>query len=141
MLSATTDNILHAPPQRPSGALAAYGDVIRSTETPRTIEYRLLARMSAMLERAASPSAGPAAMPTAIHENRMVWTAFAADLADDGNAWDTALRARLLSLARWVFAESDRVLRERKSPQALIDVNRAVMLGLQPATTPQPDPV
>jgi flagellar biosynthesis regulator FlaF len=141
MLSATTDNILHAPPQRPSGALTAYGTVIRSTEHPRTIEYHILARATAMLERATAPSAGPAAMPGAIHDNRMVWTAFAADLADDGNAWDTTLRARLLSLARWVFAESDRVLREKKSPQALVDVNRAVMLGLQPTTAPQPDPL
>ena len=140
MLSAITDNILHAPPQRPSGALATYGAVIRSTENPRTIEYRVLARMTSMLERAAAPSAGPAAMPTAIHENRMVWTAFATDLADDSNAWDMALRARLISLARWVFAESDRVLREKKGPQALIDVNRAVMTGLQPPAN-QTDPV
>jgi hypothetical protein len=46
----------------------------------------------------------------------------------------------MLSLARWVFAESDRVLRDKKSPQALIDVNRAVMLGLQPVITPTAGP-
>jgi flagellar biosynthesis regulator FlaF len=141
MLTASTDNAVHAPLQRPTGALAAYGAVIRDTENPRTIEYRVLARSASMLERAMRPAAGPAALPAAIHDNRMVWTAFAADLAEDGNAWDIALRARLLSLARWVFAESDRVLRERKTPQALIDVNRAVMLGLQPGATAQPDPV
>lgn len=138
MLSATTDNILHAPTQRPSGAMAAYGAVIRTTESPRAIEYHILARTTLMLERAAAEGAGPSAMPTAVHENRMIWTAFAADLADDGNLWDITLRARLLSLARWVFAESDRVLRDRKTPEALIDVNRAVMTGLQPATI-QPD--
>ncbi|MFC7556795.1 flagellar biosynthesis regulator FlaF [Pseudoroseomonas wenyumeiae] len=94
-----------------------------------------------MLELAALPSAGPADLPAAIHENRMVWTAFAADLAEDGNSCEATLRTRLLSLARWVFAESDRVLRARKSPQALIDVNRAVMLGLQPDAAAQPDPM
>jgi flagellar biosynthesis regulator FlaF len=130
-----------APLQRPTGALTAYGAVIRETENPRTIEYRVLARAAAMLELATLSDAGPADLPAAIHENRMVWTAFAADLAEDGNSFETMLRARLLSLARWVFAESDRVLRTRKSPQALIDVNRAVMLGLLPAAAAQPDPM
>ncbi|MBC9179856.1 flagellar biosynthesis regulator FlaF [Pseudoroseomonas ludipueritiae] len=130
-----------APLQRPTGAMTAYGAVIRETENPRAIEYRVLARAAAMLELAALPSAGPADLPAAVHENRMVWTAFAADLAGDGNSCEDMLRVRLLSLARWVFAESDRVLRERKSPQALIDVNRAVMLGLQPDAAAQPDPM
>lgn len=130
-----------APLQRPTGAIAAYGTMIREIENPRAIEYRVLARTAAMLELAALPSAGPADLPTAIHDNRMVWTAFAADLAEDGNGCEDALRVRLLSLARWVFAESDRVLRMRKSPQALIDINRAVMLGLQPVAAAQPDPM
>lgn len=129
------------PLQRPTGALSAYGAVIRTTEDPRAIEYRLLARAASQLEAALATDASPAALPTAIHDNRMIWTAFAADLAEDGNGFEDSLRARLLSLARWVFAESDRVLRERKAPHALIDVNRAVMLGLQPSATAQPDPV
>jgi len=141
MLTAAASHASPLPLQRPTGALSAYGAVIRTTEDPRAIEYRLLARASAMLEAAQSSSAAPSALPAAIHDNRMVWTAFAADLAEDGNECDEMLRARLLSLARWVFAESDRVLRQRKSPQALADINRAVMLGLQPGTTAQPDPV
>jgi flagellar biosynthesis regulator FlaF len=140
MLHAAVSHASNMPLQRPAGALSAYGAVIRTTEDPRAIEYRLLARASATLEAGQSAPA-PAALPAAVHENRMVWTAFAADLAEDGNGCEETLRARLLSLARWVFAESDRVLRERKSPQALIDVNRAVMLGLQPGATAQPDPV
>jgi flagellar biosynthesis regulator FlaF len=141
MLSLAAPGTQNIPLQRPAGALSAYGAVIRSTESPRVIEYRVLARAVALLESAMSPSAGPATLPTAIHENRMLWTAFAGDLAEDENAIEPALRARLLSLALWVFAESDRVLRERKNPQALIDVNRTVMMGLQPADTGQPEPI
>ncbi len=140
MLLAADSHASPMPLQRPAGAMTAYGAVIRTTEDPRTIEYRLLARANLALE-AAQAAASPAALPAAIHDNRMVWTAFAADLAEDGNDFEESLRARLLSLARWVFAESDRVLRDRKNPQALIDVNRAVMLGLQPSATAQPDPV
>jgi flagellar biosynthesis regulator FlaF len=141
MLSLATSGAQSLPLQRPAGALSAYGAVIRSTESPRVIEYRVLARAVSLLESAMLPSAGPAVLPTAIHENRMLWTAFAGDLAEEENAIEPVLRARLFSLALWVFAESDRVLRERKSPQALIDVNRTVMMGLQPIDADQPGPL
>lgn len=137
MLKAAQESASPAPLHRPRGAAAAYGSVIRGTEDPRDIEYRVLARVTALLGEAELPGAGPAAMAAAIHENRMVWTAFAADLADESNGWDVVLRARLLSLARWVFAESDRVVRERRSTRALCDVNRAVMAGLKPDATPE----
>lgn len=132
MLSLAPDTPAATPLLRPRGAAAAYGSVIRRTEDPRDIEYRVLARAVALLEAAAQPGAGPAEMPAAIHENRLVWSAFAADLASPDNAWDEVLRARLLSLARWVFAESDRVLRAGRGIGALVDVNRAVMSGLKP---------
>jgi flagellar biosynthesis regulator FlaF len=124
------------PLNRPRGAMAAYGSVIRGTENPREIEYRVLARATALLDSAQGQDAGPAGLPTAIHENRMVWIAFTADLAGQKNGFDDALKGRLLSLARWVFAESDRVLRDGRSPQALADVNRAVMAGLRPTEIP-----
>lgn len=139
MLTSAQDDPLHAPLHRPRGAATAYGSVIRGTEDPRDIEYRVLARAAAMLEEACQPGAGPAALPAAIHENRMVWTTFAADLADQNNSLDDVMKARLISLARWVFAESDRVLRERRSPQALCDVNRVVMAGLKPAASSEPE--
>lgn len=125
-----------APVHRPRGAVAAYRSMIRGTEDPREIEYRVLARATGLLESASRPGAGPAELPTAVHENRMLWTAFAADLAEEGNGCDEKLKARLLSLARWVFAESDRVLRARQSPTALCDVNRALMAGLRPREEP-----
>lgn len=139
MLSVAQDSPSPAPVMRPRGIAAAYGSVIRGTETPREIEYRVLARATALLESASLPNAGPADLSTAIHENRMVWTAFVADLAAPENGWDVALKGRLLSLARWIFAESDRAVREDKPLQALIDVNRAVMAGLKPGITAQPE--
>jgi len=133
MLNAVTTEaaLPSAPLHRPRGAVAAYRSMIRGTEDPREIEYRVLARATGLLESAARPGAGPAELPTAVHENRMLWTAFAADLAAEGNGCDDRMKARLLSLAGWVFAESDRVLWARQSPAALCDVNRAVMAGLR----------
>lgn len=135
MLSVAQESFSPAPLLRPRGIAAAYGSAIRQTEDPREIEYRVLARATALLESASAEDAGPSLLPSAVHENRMVWTAFAADLAGEGNSLAETARARLISLARWIFAESDRVLRERKSPLALIDVNRAVMAGLRAAGT------
>jgi flagellar biosynthesis regulator FlaF len=131
-----TSSAVLAPLSRPQGAAAAYGSVIRGTEDPRDIEYRVLARAAVLLDSALQDDAGPAALPAAIHENRLVWIAFAADLVDQNNSFDDALKARLLSLARWVFVESDRVLRDGRSPQALADVNRVVMAGLRPGLPP-----
>jgi flagellar biosynthesis regulator FlaF len=134
--AALSDSATLAPLSRPQGAVAAYGSVIRGTEDPRDIEYRVLARAAALLDSALLDDAGPAALPAAIHENRLVWIAFAADLADHNNHFNDALKASLLSLARWVFAESDRVLRDGHSPQALADVNRTIMAGLRPSLPP-----
>ena len=122
---------------RSYGAAAAYGSVIRQTESAADIEYRVLARATGLLQDANQPGAGPAALPLALHENRQVWSAFAADLAEQGNAWDDVGKARLFSLARWVLIEGDRVMRERASPAALIDVNLIVMQGLKPTTATQ----
>lgn len=140
MLSSAQESPLHAPLHRPRGAATAYGAVIRGTEDPRDIEYRVLARATALLEEAMQPGAGPAALPGAIHENRMVWTTFAVDLADQSNGWDDVMKARLISLARWVLAESDRVMREHRSTQALCDVNRAIMAGLKPSADSGSEP-
>lgn len=132
MLIPAQDTPLHAPLRRPDGAASAYGAMIRGTEEPRNIEYRVLARATALLEEAARPGAGPAELPGAIHENRMVWATFALDLAGQNNDWNDTMKAGILSLARWVFVESDRILHERGNPQALCDINRSIMLGLQP---------
>ncbi|MCQ4159940.1 flagellar biosynthesis regulator FlaF [Roseomonas sp. GC11] len=137
MLNAAQDDSFQIPLQRPRGAAQAYGSVIRGTEDQRDIEYRVLARVTARLEAAMAADAGPAAIPHAIHENRMVWITFASDLASSENTLDEAIKARLLSLAHWVMGESDRVLRQGGTVQALCDVNRAIMSGLKPASPPE----
>jgi flagellar protein FlaF len=123
-----------APAMRLNGAAAAYGAVIRGTAPPRDIEYRVLARLIAMLKQASSPGAGPAAMHEALHETRMVWTAFLMDLASPGNRWDDVGKARLISLARWLINETDRVQRGASQPDSLITVMQPVADGLKPAS-------
>ena len=118
---------------RLNGAAAAYGAVIRGTAPPRDIECRVLARLIGLLEDAQAPAAGPAALHEAVHETRMVWTAMLMDLADPGNRWDDVGKARLVSLARWIILEADRVQRRQSSPDNLIVVMRPIMEGLKAA--------
>jgi flagellar protein FlaF len=125
--SATTD-MLAAP-----GAASAYGQIIRRTENPREIEYRVFAQATAALEAAAAPGAGPTDRISALHGNRELWTTLACDLVAETNGLPEALRANLLSLAIWVNGETTRALREGAPLQDLVETNRAMMLGLCPS--------
>ena len=55
----------------------------------------------------------------------------AADLADPGNGLPDALKAQLLSLARFSLRHSDRVLAGNATSAVLIDVNISIMKGLR----------
>lgn len=114
-------------------ARSAYAAPSMATRTPRDLEYELLARATRRL-RAASQE-GPAVFATlaaALHENRRLWDALAADVADPGNALPQTLRAGLFHLAEFTRVHSRRVLASEAGPEALIEINTAVMRGLRP---------
>lgn len=116
----------------PALARGAYRSQMHATSAPRDTEYDLLARITGRL-RQAMAECGPAAFPAlaaAMHDNRRLWTAFAVDLADPGNALPRDLRARLFHLSEFVSAHTDRVLAGDALPEVLIEVNLAVMRGL-----------
>jgi flagellar biosynthesis activator protein FlaF len=114
-------------------ALAAYGASARVTRTPRDTEFDVLARITRRLKSAAAPGAAFADLAHAIHDNRSLWGIFALDLALPGNGLPPDLRARLLSIARFVEDHSSKVLRDAASADVLVDINTAVMRGLRPA--------
>jgi flagellar protein FlaF len=116
----------------PNGAAAAYGSVIRTTENPRDIEYRVFEKVTSALELALVPGAHFTQRIQAVHDNRALWQALACDLADDNNAFPQDLRARLVSLAIWVTRESSLVNDDDAPLRAMIDVNRCIMQGLRP---------
>jgi len=129
MLNATEEALLAAP----HGAAAAYGTVIRTTETPRDIEFRVFEKVTSALDLALVTDTHFTQRIQAVHDNRALWQTLACDLADDNNAFPADLRARLLSLAIWVTRESSRALDDEASLRAMIDVNRSIMQGLRPA--------
>ena len=119
-------------PLNPAGA--AYKAIIRRTDSPRDIEHRVFAQITAELQEAAAPDTHFTKRIKAAHRNRELWQTLACDLVDDDNALPDELRAKLISLAIWVTGETTRVVRDGAPLQALIDINSSIMQGLQGAT-------
>ena len=119
-------------------ARTTYGVHAATLKTPRDLEYDILARITAALS-AASRSDKPDAWPAlvaALHENRSLWTAFAADLAHPDNGFSPDLRGRLFSLAAFTMKHTDRILDGQADASALIEINTAILRGLRGGVTP-----
>lgn len=115
----------------------AYARTQRAAGGARDAEYRAFAASTRGLMEAGE---GARAIPDAIHVNRSLWDALAADCANDDNALPDETRARIIALSRWVAAHSRRVLRNEDTVDALIDVNRIIMDGLAGKTAGSADP-
>lgn len=111
-------------------ARTAYTRTSASIGSPRSLEYDTLAKITRRLAAAAEPAGDYPALVTALHDNRKFWSLIAASVADDDNALPEGLRAQLFWLAEFTRAESVKCLRGEGEVAALIDVNTAVMKGL-----------
>ena len=122
--------------RRPTNVAAAYGNVIRETESSREIEYRVFERVTAALEAAGEPDAHFTQKIKAAHDNRLLWQTLAADLVDDGNALPATLRAHLIGLAIWVGREAEREPASAAALRNMADINHTIMQGLRPSGRP-----
>ncbi|MDG4648641.1 flagellar biosynthesis regulator FlaF [Roseibacterium sp. SDUM158017] len=122
-------------------SIAAYKATIREIETPRNIERRIFARITADLEAHASAYDAAASnldrlgilsggLSAALNDNVMFWSALKHDLAEAGNQLPPDLRANLISLALWVERQTAVVLGGEAGVAALISTNRAIVAGL-----------
>lgn len=102
---------------------------LRST---RSIEYDALVRATRLLS-AAWPNRKQdfAALASALHENRVLWSTLAADVASPENGLPAPLRAQLFYLYEFTDQHSRSVLDGRGSVEVLVDINTAVMRGLR----------
>ncbi|OWY07728.1 MULTISPECIES: flagellar biosynthesis regulator FlaF [Thioclava] len=112
-------------------AKTAYSNPSQPMRTPRGLEFELFARITRRLKQVSSQDVPFAALAEAIFENRRLWTALAADVADSENGLPQDLRARIFFLNEFTQAHSRLVLSEKRSVDVLIDVNTAIMRGLR----------
>lgn len=114
-------------------SLNAYQRTLNTTEAPRNTEYRLFAEITRALMAEMERGVKDTHLIAAVDRNRQLWIALAADCADEGNQLPKETRAAIISLSIWVQKYSREVTRGDEDLSALIDVNRTVMKGLQPA--------
>jgi len=108
-----------------------YAQSAQWTGTPRSVEYRLFARVTRQLEAAKERSGERfSELAQAIYDNDRLWTALAADVADNGNGLPKELRAKLLYLFEFTRRHGRKVMQGAASPNILIDINTAVMRGI-----------
>jgi len=113
-------------------ARALYAPAAAAVRTPRDTEYAAFAAITRELAGSAEPAAAFGRLAAALHRNRTLWTALAADVAAPGNTLPADLRARIFHLAEFTRQHSSRVLSGQSRPDVLIEINRAVMAGLRP---------
>jgi flagellar biosynthesis activator protein FlaF len=116
-----------------SGTLAMsnpYAAVIEQCETPRETEARLLREVSRRLEEA-RVSGDMAALADAVTRVRRLWTMFAVDLVQEGNALPDELKAGLLSIAGAVDRScSEALAGETAAVATILESNRNIAAGL-----------
>ena len=117
-------------------AQTAYGSVRAPIRTPRSVEYEALARTTRALKQAAQKGKpGYAELVPALHENRRLWILLGSTVTDTGNELPLELRAKLGYLADFCTTHTSRVLRKEAGADILIEINLAVMGGLQSSQT------
>lgn len=112
-------------------ARSAYSGAATPTRTGRGTEYEVFARVTRRLRQAQSGEGGYAALVSALHDNRSLWSTLAADVAVETNGLPKPLRARIFYLAEFTIQHSRRVLAGEAGVEVLIDINTAVMRGLR----------
>lgn len=115
-----------------------YRKVQNHTEDSRSIEFRLFGEITAELLKARENPQQQDLKTNAVLRNRKLWAALREDLVDPGNALPKQVRANLISLSMWVDKETFAVLDKRSDLEALIEVNKQIMEGLQARAQPAP---
>ena len=116
----------------PDIARHAYASPAAPVRTARATEYDLFARVTGRLKAGATnPDAAFPELVRALHDNRRLWLALAADAAEPGNQLPTELRARIVYLAEFTQVHSRKILSGEATPDALVEINTAIMRGLR----------
>ena len=112
-------------------ARQAYAPTQVAVRTTRSVEAQLITQITSRLQRLSKmPAPDFPKLVAAIHDNRRMWTTMAVDVADKGNALPKELRAQIFYLAEFTDHHSQQVIRGKADLTALIDINMAVLKGL-----------
>lgn len=113
-------------------AQRAYAPTAAPTRSERSIEYQVIARITYRMKSAIEAD-DRIRLIEALHENRKLWRTLALDVADPDNMLPADLRARIYYLAEFTDHHTSQVLAAKISPVPLLEVNMAILRGLNPS--------
>ncbi len=108
-----------------------YSNPVRSTATPRNIEYQVFARVTGQLSSAWRDSDDRSKLAQALHDNLNLWTILGTDVAGAGNGLPAELRSKLFYLFEFTRAHTAKVLNGDATAEVLVEINSAIMRGLR----------
>lgn len=117
-------------------ARQAYAPKHFPLRTARSVESELISQVTAGLKKhSANPKQNFPAFVSALHDNRRLWTTMAVDVADNQNSLPAPLRAQIFYLAEFTELHSTKVLNGDANCDVLIEINTAILRGLNQAGT------
>lgn len=112
-------------------ARQAYAPNQIAVRTSRSVEAQLISQITAQMRKLSNASKQDfPKLISAIYDNRRMWTTMAVDVADNANGLPKQLRAQLFYLAEFTELHSQKIIRGNASVEPLIDINMAVLRGL-----------
>lgn len=112
-------------------ARTAYSSNAAPIRTTRGTEYNVFAQVTHRLRAtAANRKADFPGYVRALTDNRRLWTLLASDVADASNDLPKEVRAQIFYLAEFTIQHTAKILSRQADIEALIDVNTAIMRGL-----------
>ena len=112
-------------------ARRAYAPQTFPLKSNRAIEAQIVGQVTARLRSAAKRAATDfPAFVQALQDNRRMWVILATDVADTDNGLTKELRAQIFYLAEFTQQHTAKVLRDKASVDALIEINTSVLRGL-----------
>lgn len=113
-------------------ANSGYGNARTPQKTPSQIEYQAFAKITSDLSGEANKEEPEfPKLAAALHENLRLWTFVITGVVSDDNKLPNQLRAQLVYLAEFTRAHTSKVMKGEANAEALIDINKAVMVGLR----------
>ncbi|PTQ75018.1 flagellar biosynthesis regulator FlaF [Celeribacter persicus] len=113
-------------------ARTAYSNTAAPIRTPRGTEYEAFARITHRLRQTAQDKKRSySAYVKALYDNRRLWTLLASNVAESDNQLPKELRAQIFYLAQFTAKHTSDILARKADEMPLIDINTAIMRGLQ----------
>jgi len=120
-----------------NAAASAYATVTTNILGPRDIEQRVFQQTNGQLMAVRDdPGAHFSEIAEAVHVNTQLWTMLAVDVFSDENTLPLTLRSQIASLALFSQKTGRAVLRGEAKIDDLIEVNRAMIGGLEGMPAP-----